>query len=238
MAGNPASSRRIPRRGAAANGIAFGRHTSPPSKAKHSLVFKPQIDEISCVSEASSRSKIANGSCNETAKKSMLATPRRSVRIPRNGEKSEKTADTSSFDEEAASDVSSICSYNGLSLHQQVPAASGLPIQNLVFEEDTGKGKGIPLELAHDLYEFMKLLASHPADDKADLQKDSVAFKAFQQLSIASSSLAAPVVERESSSIIKQILHALILAGFCVFLALLAAAVAHQPSLHITTPPT
>lgn len=47
-----------------------------------------------------------------------------------------------------------------------------------VFEEDTGKGKGIPPELAHDLYEFMKLLASHPAEDTADLQRDSFAFKA------------------------------------------------------------
>lgn len=45
---------------------------------------------------------------------------------------SQKTVDTNSCDEEAASDVSSICSYNGFSLHQQVPAPLGLPIQNLV----------------------------------------------------------------------------------------------------------
>ncbi len=47
-----------------------------------------------------------------------------------------------------------------------------------VFEEDTGKGEGIPPEVAHEIYEFVKLLASHPADEKADSQKDSVAYKA------------------------------------------------------------
>lgn len=43
-----------------------------------------------------------------------------------------------------------------------------------VFEEDTEKGEGLPPELVHELYEFMKMLASDPAEQ----QKEMVAHEA------------------------------------------------------------
>ena len=44
-----------------------------------------------------------------------------------------------------------------------------------VFEEDTKKGDGLSNEMAQELYEFMKLLKSHSADDQSMVKNTHVA---------------------------------------------------------------
>ena len=49
-----------------------------------------------------------------------------------------------------------------------------------VFEEDTKKGDGLSNEMAQELYEFMKLLISHSADDKSMVRRQACGMQTAQ----------------------------------------------------------